>query len=94
MGPRSEVMTPTGHSGPSFQALHDCLILVERLYRRFELSGSPYPIDLPRLDLRISHLLCHSPDCDLSLRRILHDRCLSLRRQLSPSPESTSASTS
>lgn len=62
---------------PSYRAYLDCLCLVENLYRLFKSSGSVYPIDLLRIDLRLTHLVLFSRRCSPSdyqafLRRARH----------------------
>lgn len=84
---RSEMSVAQTSSDPSFQRLLDCLILVDRLYQRFESSGTLCPIEVYRLDIRLAHWAAYWPTCPPCDRQMLLSRVASLTRCLRPDQE-------
>lgn len=82
----TEVAIATGEqllrSDPSYLAYLDCLCLIENLYRQFRSSGSVYPTDLLRIDLRLTHLVLFSHRCSPSDRQAFLARARRLAREL------------
>lgn len=77
-----ESETLTLPSDPSYRAYLDCLCLVESLYRQLRSSGAVYPIDLLRIDLRLTHLILHSRRCSPLDCRAFLARARRLAREL------------
>jgi hypothetical protein len=75
----SELQLP---SDPSYRAYLDCLCLVEKLYQQFRSSGTVYPIDLLRIDLRLTHLALFSRRCSQSDTQAFLRRARRLAREL------------
>lgn len=81
------VLTADGRSRyallhPSVSASLDCLCLVEQLYQRLRFERGAYPIELLRLDLRLTHSVLFSPHCPLLDRPFFLERLRSLQRDL------------